>query len=169
MNYLFCGLPKSGKTTLGKRLAEKLKWDFIDTDRLLEQREGLPCREIYRRQGERAFRLIEREEIASLQGRTRSIIALGGGSVGDNLELLSSLGTIIYLKIDLTLLWARIQREGMPAFLEAKDPKKNFYELAESRLPIYEAAAHFTLEVGEWKPEEILHNLLHQRKALNWH
>ena len=85
MNLILCGLPMSGKTTVGKLLAQHLKWDFIDTDRCLEKAyeqqsgEFLSCREIYKKLGEGPFRVLEQERLAALAVNGSSVIALGGG------------------------------------------------------------------------------------------
>lgn len=172
MNMILCGLPASGKTTLGKMLAEKLDWNFIDTDRLLEkayaEKTGstLSCRQIYSREGEIQFRLLERQQIVSLQGAHKSVIAVGGGSLIDkeNTKLLQSLGFIIYLQVPLSVLWDRLCQKEVPAFLDTKDPENGFYAMANKRIPLYENAAHATIATKDLSEEEILKALLKEVK-----
>lgn len=143
MNLLFCGLPKSGKTTIGKLVSDKLGWSFIDTDQLIETSEGLPCREVFKQKGEVYFRTIEKHHIASLQVTTNSVIALGGGSLCDpeNLKAIKSLGCLIYLKVSPQLLWARMS--GTPPYAQTEAA---FYEMAKIRESLYETAADVTIE-----------------------
>jgi len=74
------GFMGAGKTTVGRILAEKLEYDFIDTDGLVVARAGRPIAEIFEEQGETAFRLLESEAIRSLTARVRAVIAAGGGA-----------------------------------------------------------------------------------------
>ena len=86
---ILCGLPMSGKTTIGKLLAEKLNWDFLDTDQMIEKayyqetKQNLTCREIFKKKGEGFFRSLEKEQITTLANYKNVIVALGGGSLID--------------------------------------------------------------------------------------
>ena len=85
MTLILSGLPMSGKTTIGKLLAEKLQLPFLDTDRLIEQSYAAmtgmkcSCRQIHSEKGEVFFRAFEKEQIKALQGDHARVIALGGG------------------------------------------------------------------------------------------
>ena len=151
MNIILCGLPKSGKTTLGKKIATHLNWEFVDTDLLIEEKMQRSCREIFQKEGEAFFRRLEGAVIASIQG-SHLVIALGGGSLDnvDNREILKKLGLFIYLKTPLITIWNRLSK-NLPAFLDNKDPEKAFYALAEKRLPIYNQMATYTLEEDLWE------------------
>lgn len=142
-------MPGCGKTTIGKVLAESLSWSFIDTDRLIEKAYGKSCREIYLEKGESYFRKIENEQIASLGGLQHYVIALGGGA-----KLPTELGSIIYLKAPIDMLWGRIQ--GKPAYLNPKDPKKSFFKLANQRIPIYETFSNFQVDTEFFSLETIV-------------
>lgn len=96
MNITLCGLPMSGKSTIGMLIAEKLNRKFIDTDRLIENTYNLTknkkytCRQIYFLEGEKVFRRLEDHQISSLKNTKNSIIAIGGGSLlnPDNIRIL---------------------------------------------------------------------------------
>ncbi|MGL4348359.1 MAG: shikimate kinase [Chlamydiales bacterium] len=85
MNIILFGLPRSGKTTIGQKLAVNLSLSFIDTDRIIEKlyqkrfKSPYSCREIYQKFGEKKFRILESEAIFSLQNQSNTVIALGGG------------------------------------------------------------------------------------------
>jgi len=150
-HILLCGLPKSGKTTLGEKLASTLGWPFLDTDRLVEHAyitqtgQPLSCREIYLRQGEQFFRTLENNCVRALHQHPRSIVALGGGTLPTNPQVVTSLGTLIYLQTSPETVWNRIVSTGIPAYLDTKCPQASFYALAKQRLPIYDKLAHVIL------------------------
>lgn len=83
--YLY-GPPASGKTTLGRRLAEALSWDFTDLDAEIVAHEGREIKDIFAKDGEKAFRLMEGEALArvTLNAKTSTVIALGGGTLLDD-------------------------------------------------------------------------------------
>lgn len=83
--YLY-GPPASGKTTLGKRLAEALSWEFTDLDAEIVAHEGREIKEIFAKDGEKAFRLMEGEALAraTLRAKASTVIALGGGTLLDD-------------------------------------------------------------------------------------
>lgn len=169
-NLILCGLPMSGKTTVGKKLAAKLEWPFIDTDQLIEETYALQtgkifsCRQIFRAEGEAAFRLLEKQQIASLKQAHPYVIAVGGGSCQDkeNVAHLQSIGLLIYLKTPAQLLWERVKTKGIPAYLDPVNPEQDFYKIVEKRLPAYAAAA-VTVEAGYLNEEQVVEAILHKR------
>lgn len=150
MNMILCGLPRSGKTTIGKLLAKKMQWNFIDLDHLIEKAylkktaTSLSCREIFLKEGAAFFRLLEHEEILALKETTQSVIALGGGALGneESIKTLLALGQLIYLKVPEKIVWGRLKAKGIPSFLNASDPEKDFCEMTKTRIPIYKACAN---------------------------
>lgn len=168
MNLILTGLPRSGKTTIGKKAAAKLGWLFVDTDGLIESsyerqtKKRSTCREILLQEGEHHFRELEREQIASLKKFTQTVIAAGGGSLGapDNIENLQQAGLMIYLKTSVDIIWKRILETGIPAFLDADDPEKSFYAIAKKRLPLYEATADAIIEASTLSEEKIVESVL---------
>lgn len=155
MKLIFCGLPFVGKTFLGKKMAEKWSYPFIDIDQKIEARHfnctgsNKSCREIYLERGESYFRKIESDVIEGLQTVGPCVIALGGGSLlkVENRFRIQALGTLIYLKADLEKLWERISKSPPPAYFSKEDPKKSFYDMASFRIPHFEALADLTIEM----------------------
>ena len=168
MTLILCGLPMCGKTTIGKRLADTLKWPFIDTDQLIETayktktKKLKSCREIYLDKGELFFREYEKKQIISLKGLEKSVVALGGGSLNDpeNVQYLQSLGLLIYLKTEPSLIWERLKENGIPSFLDQNDPENSFYALAEKREAIYEQSAKVIIETGLLSENELVKTLI---------
>lgn len=161
MNVILCGLPKCGKTTFAKLLAERVVRPFIDTDDLLMKAyllntgKSLSCRQIYLQEGEAFFRELEKQQIASLRGVNETIIALGGGSLDllENREILLCLGRMIYLKTPLEIIAQRIDNHTLPLQL---------FSLANARIPLYEKAAHAIIETKALGKQEIVETLLRE-------
>jgi shikimate kinase len=167
MNIILCGLPMSGKTTVGKILSQRLKWDFMDTDRLIEasyrKETGsvLSCREIFQERGEAEFRRLENEQLAVLSP-TKSVVAVGGGSLMDNQnkEVIKKLGSVIYLKSSPELIWKRVSDRGIPAYLDQQNPEKGFYELARQRTRDYESAAQIIIDTDYLTDVEVVEAII---------
>lgn len=153
MNIILCGLPMSGKTTLGLQLAKHLHLNFIDTDRLIENafaaihKSRLTCRQIFQQEGSSVFREFEKLQIASLIHKKDTVIAVGGGALVDpeNVKILKQLGCLVYLKTPMNILWERIKQNGIPGYLDATNPEEAFYVLVKQRTPIYETHADITI------------------------
>lgn len=143
---ILLGFMGVGKTSIGKKLSKQLNWKFVDTDKLIEKKIGLPISEIFNQLGEDFFREQEREilnEIASLEN---VVVSVGGGlpCFFDNMDRLNEIGTTVYLKLEpeyivQRLLESKIKRpliEGMTpielqSFIEKKLMEREvFYELA---------------------------------------
>lgn len=168
-NIILCGLPSVGKSCAGKFLAEKLNWDFVDTDRLLENdflkhtAKAYSCREIYQEVGENQFRLYEKKLLTSLQGSVNTVFALGGGTLqeAENVNMVKNMGIIVYLENDYDLLYARIcQKPCLPAFLQSSDPYTSFKNMVKLREPIYKSVADYTLGTNGLSVHHVVEKLL---------
>jgi shikimate kinase len=165
----------SGKTTIGKRLAKQLNWNFIDTDQLIEEaylkKTGRlqSCPQIYIAEGGQRFRELEKEQIALLNCSSKSVIALGGGTLcdPDNLKVLQLAGDLIYLKTPTDIIWMKLQKDGIPSYLDRNNPEKDFYAVAEKRIPLYEQAADHIIETNHLNEEGIVAAILRHRKEKN--
>ncbi len=139
LNIVLCGMPSSGKTTIGKIVADILGKKFIDTDAEIFSETGKPPAEIIETDGEQAFRDIETETIKKVSMCSGAVIATGGGAVlrQDNVYSLKANGVIFYIKRDLSLLTAK----GRPL-----SENCGIAKLYEERKAQYERAADFTVE-----------------------
>jgi shikimate kinase len=95
------GFMGSGKSTVGKRLALRLKYSFIDMDRMIEKEAGMPVRKIFEEKGEDEFRRMEHELVVKTTKLKDVVISTGGGvpCFFDNMEIINSNGISIYLKM----------------------------------------------------------------------
>ncbi len=136
----------SGKTSVGRRLAEILGWFFVDLDSEIERRRGTTIREIFRCQGEIFFRRLEREELMEASRRRDAVIALGGGTfcTPDNQAIVRATGASVWLDVPIELLFARCSGDlSRPLFTN----REEMVTLLERRLPFYRDA-DFRLAAG---------------------
>jgi shikimate kinase len=138
-NLILCGFKRSGKSSLGRELAEEAGFHFIDTDALIAS----DCRKFFLDLGAGVFRRYEKKIIYSIQHVERSVIATGGGTVLDpeNIDILKHLGKIVYLQVDKDELSRRLLQPPLPAFFSPDNPKQSFEEMYHERAPIYEKIA----------------------------
>ena len=174
LSLILCGLPMSGKSTIGKLVSLKLDWAFIDTDRLIEHayRENkgrkCSCRQILLEEGEENFRELENRQISSLKKNNQAVISIGGGTLNnwENTIQLQNIGYLIYLKSPIDVLWKRIIEKGIPAYLDPNEPEKSFYIIAEKRMPLYEKAANLIIETRNLNENEIAELILTREMPL---
>jgi shikimate kinase len=143
------GLMGAGKTTVGRRLAKRLRLPFTDTDAEIEAAAGLRVAEIFERFGEAHFRDGERRVIARLLEGPPQVIATGGGAFinPETRALILERCTAIWLDGDVERLAERAGRSGQRPLLKGKDPRAVLGALAEQRNPIY-AEAHIRIAGG---------------------
>jgi shikimate kinase len=139
------GLPGSGKTTTGRRLAARLSVTFADSDVLVERRAGRSVAEIFAEDGEEAFRILEAEVVAEALARFYGVLALGGGAVLDQATrgaLLIGPAPVILLRSSVRTLARRVG-DGRGRPLLAGDTASKLGSLATAREPLYrEVATH---------------------------
>lgn len=144
------GLMGSGKSSVGRRLADALGMPFKDGDDEVERAAGMTVPEIFELYGEQPFREAERRVIARLLSGPPHILATGGGAFinAETRALMKEKATIVWLKADIDVLARRVARKDNRPLLHGKDPKAVLAELAEARYPIY-AEADITVESGD--------------------
>jgi len=132
-----------GKSTVGRRLALRLRLPFVDADHEIEAAAGMTVAEIFDRFGEPYFRDGERRVIARLMDGQPKVIATGGGAFvnGDTRTLILAQSTAIWLHADVDVLAERVRRRDTRPLLRGKDPRAVLADLAAARDPIY-AQAH---------------------------
>jgi shikimate kinase len=148
MSHVFLvGFMGSGKSSVGRLLAEKLGMPFCDLDAAIERRAGKAVSGIFASDGEVAFRQLEHEELSALTASADHVVACGGGVIVEdrNRALLKSLGTVVYLHVTADEAIMRIgSAEGRP--LLAGDPLAASRVLLSARESLYEAVADVTID-----------------------
>jgi len=141
------GMPGSGKSTLGKRLAEELARSFIDLDKEIESHEALSIPDIFMEKGQYYFRDVESELLRKWASSNQSfIMATGGGApcFHHGIDVMNQNGTTIYLDTSLDVLVERTKRAGNRPLLQAEDEKElrnRLEKLLAERDPIYRQSA----------------------------
>jgi len=133
----------SGKSFSGKRMAEKMNFDFIDLDEFIEKKEGRTIREIFEKEGEEYFRKVERESLLEMGKKENTIIAVGGGTpcFFDNMDWMNGNGKTIFLKTPVKILANRLEKamENRPLLngFSKKELKTFIKKKLKERNPFY--------------------------------
>ena len=149
-NIVLIGFMGSGKSSIGRLVAARLGFQFVDTDAVLVEREGREIAEIFAREGEARFRDLESAVLASLSARDRCVISTGGGVVlrEENRALLHDLGFTVWLTASEDVIFQRVSRNTKRPLLQTANPRETVAQLLAARRPLYEAAAQFTVETS---------------------
>lgn len=144
------GMMGSGKTTLGKRLARAWGWEFVDLDREIERRTGVTIATIFEIEGEAGFRQREAQQLAEVMGQPGRVVATGGGVVLHplNRARLLSVRSVVYLRADAELLYARTRCDKSRPLLQVSDPLATLRTLVVRRDPLYREVADLIVEAG---------------------
>lgn len=158
------GMPGGGKSTVGRQLAKRLDWRFIDTDAVIEKRIGQPIRSFFEQQGEDAFRDVESTVIDECTQSTRAILATGGGSVlrEANRALLRERTHVVYLRSSAEELFRRLRHDTQRPLLQVQDPQARLRELFAQRDPLYRETAHYIVETGRPSVQSLVNMVLMQ-------
>jgi len=151
LNIILIGFRGTGKTTIGKVLAQRLGKEFVDADEYLERKEGKTIKDIFAEGGEKLFREIETEIIAELCLSDNRVVATGGGAIlrEENVKTLKKSGIIILLEADVDTIYKRIHKGTMTDQRRPSLTNRGAYEeieyLLEYRRPLYDRTADFVI------------------------
>jgi shikimate kinase len=166
MNIILIGYRGTGKSTIGKRLADKLGRDFVDTDLLLVERAGKTIREIFDTEGEKAFRDRESAVIMDVAARDNVVVAAGGGAIlrPENVASLKKNGKVIWLQADSRTLHARIAADpataaSRPSLTAIGGALEEIQHLLAQRTPAYQSAADSSLDVSRLSIDDAVNHL----------
>jgi shikimate kinase len=156
------GFMASGKTTVGRLLAERLDWTFVDLDTVIEDGAGKTVADIFAAEGEEGFRKRETEALLGVAKRRKVVVATGGGAPcrDENIEAMLETGRVFWLDVSPE---EAVQRagsaSGRPLLDGAADPAAAASTLLASRRAFYERA-HAGVETDGRTPKEIVDDLL---------
>jgi len=144
------GLPGSGKSTIGRQLARRLRLPFFDSDHVIEQQLGCSIREYFEREGEERFRDVEESVIDQLTQKETGVISTGGGVVlrAMNRQHLRQRCRVVYLNSSPDELFRRLRHDVNRPLLQVADPMSRLRDLHAVRDPLYRETAHFIIETG---------------------
>ncbi len=161
-NIFLVGMMGAGKTTVGKALARRLDREFVDTDRVLVERTGVPVATIFEIEGEEGFRRRETTLLEELAARRDCVIATGGGAVlsEHNRRLMRQAGTVVYLRARVESLWERTRHDTTRPLLATADPRATLASILEKRDPLYREAAHVMVDTGSQSAAALVNRVL---------
>lgn len=161
-NIILIGFMGSGKTYIGSHLAEKLNFNFYDTDEMIEKESQSSIQHIFATKGEACFRQLESTTIQRLIGKLdHAILSTGGGLpiTEGNPELLRQLGKVVFLKTSRDIIKVRLAGDTTRPLLSAEDSDNTMDALLKFRTPIYEATAHIIVNTDNKSVETIVEEI----------
>lgn len=155
----------TGKSEVGKLLAQRLQREFFDTDTVIEQAVGQPIARIFAEKGETHFRELEKQVIRQVCQKHEIVIATGGGAIVnvDNAICLQESGTVICLTASPEVIVQRVQGNNDRPLLQGEDPLTKIRSLLTVRAEAY-ARADITIDTSSLNPSEVVEMILAQVK-----
>ena len=164
---VFVGAPGSGKTTIGKKVAEKLSVDFIDVDNEIEMDEKTTISEIFVKKGEAYFRQLERAKISELLNSFDGVLSLGGGSVlDDSTRQALAIAPVVWLKVSSGDASSRVGL-GLSRPVLMGNVRSTLVKLLEERTPLYEEVADWEIDTSGKSIEQVVQEVLLQTSEVN--
>ena len=165
-NIFLIGMMGSGKTTIGKILAEHLEWNFDDSDHEIEHTTGKSIVSIFSEKGEDYFRHLESDQLIKTARKKESVTACGGGIILNkrNRTLMRKSGTVVFLEVPLEILTSRLQEVSDRPLLE--HPNGNESRLTTiwfERETLYRQTAHITIDAS-LSPQSCANKILKELK-----
>jgi shikimate kinase len=141
LNVYLIGMMGSGKSTIGKLLAQQLGYQFFDTDNLIVQATGLTVSQIFAEAGEAEFRKIETQVLSQLSAYTRLVVATGGGIILERMNWSHmQQGLVLWLEVEPETLLDRLKEDTTRPLLQDTDPQNKLKTLLEQRHHLYAQA-----------------------------
>jgi len=159
---LLIGMMGAGKTTIGRRLADRLGWPHLDSDEMIQRATGKTVPEIFEERGEAAFRAEESRVLAeAATSAGPAVVSVAGGAVldPDNRTLMRTAGPVVWLRADPGVLAQRVgDGEGRP--LLGDDPGEALRRLDVERRPLYEELADVVVDVDHLRADEVVDRIV---------
>lgn len=161
-NLVLIGFMGTGKTSLGKLLANRLGRGFVDLDQKIERDAGMTIPKIFELHGEKYFRELEKKAVREVSERKNLVIATGGGTVKDteNVRLLKNSGVIICLTTEPEEIFRRTERRGERPVLDGGGEERlaTIKKLLAER-EIFYSQADYTIDTTDWSPLQIMNDI----------
>lgn len=152
----------SGKSSVGKVLADRMSYHFVDSDHVIEDKTGVSIPMIFDIEGEVGFRERERQAIDELTQMSETVLATGGGAIlnEDNRKHLRSRGFVVYLKSSVDTLVQRTKHDRNRPLLQSADPRKILTEILEQREPLYMDVADLIIETERAAIHKVVNEII---------
>lgn len=164
------GFMGTGKSSVGRALAQRTGLPRFDTDQMVMRSFGLSVAEIFANCGEAAFRAAEDQALADVPF-CPSVVVTGGGILlrPANLELVRHLGVVVNLVADFETLIERLQRRSTRPLLHTADPRATALDLLRVRQPLYDATADLTVDTSALTHEQVADEILSRTEQIRLH
>lgn len=162
-NIILIGFMGSGKTSVGKRLAERLSYQFCDTDLMLEEKAGDTISHIFSAHGEECFRDMETQMIREMNTKLyQAVVSTGGGLPlrEQNARILTEMGYVVFLKASKETTVKRLIGDTTRPLLQGDALDKKVERMLGVRTPIYEKAAHKIIATDDRTIDDIVANIM---------
>jgi shikimate kinase len=161
-NLVLIGFMGSGKSSVGRELAKRWNYRFIDTDAMIRHKYDLSIPDIFAIHGEKFFRDAEYQALVRLRGIRSTVIATGGGIVTQprNLPLLRTLGPVVWLCADQTTILDRVGKSAHRPMLNQANPEESVTRLLNERAPLYQKAADLRIETSGLTHREVADRII---------
>ena len=159
------GMPGSGKSTIGKKLASLLDYSFIDFDREIERKEGATIKAIFEIKGEDYFRQIEAQVLSTVAGQKNNLVVASGGGTPcfyNGIELMNLAGRTIFIDVSPSVLIERLKSDVNRPLLK-EGVEKNILKLYKERIDDY-SKAHIKIEADNISIDDILKRIVEELK-----
>ena len=152
----------SGKSSVGKVLADRMSYHFVDSDHVIEDKTGVSIPMIFDIEGEVGFRERERQALDELTQMSETVLATGGGAIlnQDNRKHLRSRGFVVYLKSSVDTLVQRTKHDRNRPLLQSADPRKILTEILEQREPLYIDVADLIIETERAAIHKVVNEII---------
>lgn len=171
MALTLIGYRGSGKSSVGRVLASRLGWAFVDADEEIERRTGVSIASIFAEEGEDGFRRREAAVMEELLARERCVVAAGGGAVlsGRTRQLMAACGPVVYLRVSPTTAETRMKNDALsgqrrPA-LTGLPVREEIETLMTTREPLYRECATIAVEADARTVDEIIEEIFQSLPA----
>ncbi len=160
-NIILVGLMAVGKSTVGRSLAQRLGYEFFDSDKVIEERAGADVGWIFDVEGEEGFRERETQVLDELTAREGIVLATGGGAVirAENRKILAARGVVVHLDSPLERLLERTEKDRKRPLLQNGDPKDTLARLQHERGPLYEEIADYRFVTDRQSPKALARDI----------
>jgi len=161
-NVILIGFMGSGKSTIGRILAQKLKYKWVDMDVEIEKGENKTISKIFEEKGETYFRDLETEYLKRLTKQTNNVISTGGGIVlkEENRALLKKIGTVVFLHADSAQIIENLKDDSKRPLLKGDNPEEKIIQLLDERESTYLNSANIIIQTTGKSIEHVVEEII---------
>lgn len=147
----------SGKTSIGKKLSKMMKFDFVDTDSIIEKKTGVDIPTIFEHEGEQGFRVRETKILKEISNVNNTVIGTGGGIIisADNRRIIKNLGFVVYLTANIKELVYRTEHDKNRPLINNVDAENKITTLLKERKDYYEKSSNVTISTDNYDTVKI--------------